>query len=277
MRIRELVKWSNDTLQSSGNISGMESLYIVGVLLGVDRANLIARMDESIDEDIEDVFRDIVSRRCKGEPLQYILGFADFWGMKLRVSPGVFIPRADTEVVVEVALKYASLMDKNIKMIDVGTGSGNIAIAVAKELKNAEVFGLDISTQAVELAKINAKMQKVDIGFFVSDMFSSLPEREEFDVIVSNPPYIPSVEIEKLSTEVKGYEPISALDGGVDGARFYRQLFNEALFRLAKGGILVVEIDPNIEERLIDMLDVFERFEIHRDLSGNDRALVCWR
>ncbi len=275
MKVRELLSWAVGVLGEPEDTKKGEGIYILSTLLGINTANLFARMDEVVIREVEEDFKDMVLRRSEGEPLQYILGFAEFWGMKFKVSKGVFIPRVDTEAIVEVAIEHIS--SEGVKVIDVGTGSGNIAIAVAKELKDSKVFGVDISPEAVMIAKHNADVHGVDVGFAVSDMFSAVSEEVKFDVIVSNPPYIPSAEVDRLPAEIREFEPLSALDGGEDGTRFYRVLFGETLSRLRKGGFLAVEIDSSIENELLGMLDGFERFEVHRDLSGNDRVLVCWR
>ena len=228
--------------------------------------------------------RHMESRRGKGEPLQYILGECEFMGLTLKVDPRVLIPRPETEMLVEAALaKLKQLKSKNLKILDIGSGSGNIAICLAKNLLGCEITSVDISPPALEMAAANALKHEVNdrITFLKSDVFEGLRERssilDQFDMIVSNPPYVPAPRLSDLPLEVQK-EPMLALDGGADGLDFYRRIIPESIFYLKPGGYLVLEIG---EEQGPAIQEIFERssrfVNVHcqKDYSHKDRIMTA--
>ena len=183
-------------------------------------------------------YRALVARRAKREPLQYLLGSQEFYGLDFLVSPAVLIPRHDTEVLVEEALRRAPAAGS---ILDIGVGSGCIAVALAKALLEADVRGVEKSSEALALAQKNIERHAVRVTLFEGSLFEPFPG-ERFDLIVSNPPYIPSADLDSLQPEVRDFEPRAALDGGADGLAFYRQIVPEAPAHLDPGGWLMVEV-----------------------------------
>ena len=254
------------------------------------------RVDLYVDPQLLDPFqikqfKDFQSRRENHEPLQYILGQCEFMDIPLKVDERVLIPRPETEILVETVLdkvhSLASGPARTINILDIGTGSGNIAIALAKHIKEGEVTAVDFSQGCLDLAARNAKMNSVQnkIQFIQSDVFSSLKAEYfhgSFDVIVSNPPYIPTGEMDFLPQDVR-HEPPLALDGGADGLDFYRRMFQECGDFLKPNGLLIVEIGADQAGTLKDILSSFQHLkflEVKKDLCQRDRVLVVqieWR
>ena len=247
-------------------------------------------------------FENYRHRRSAGEPLQYILGTCNFMGLELAVNPGVLIPRPETEQLVEAALKYF----KSGRALDLGTGSGNIAIALAKFVPQSQIVAVDISAQALEIAKINARQHMVDnrIEFIQGDILSdkslcSLPlaatyrsprqergrvreggeEYNYFDLIISNPPYILTSQMRSLPRDVQE-EPAAALDGGEDGLNFYRIIIKYTPYLLRTGACLMMEFGDGQAEAIIKLVEArkfFSNIEIVQDLAGRDRIIKVVR
>jgi release factor glutamine methyltransferase len=235
-------------------------------------------------------FEDYKRRRQAGEPLQYILGTCNFMGLELAVNPAVLVPRPETEQLVDAALKYF----KDGHALDLGTGSGNIAIALAKFVPQSQIVSVEVSAQALEVAKINARRHKVEerIKFVCSDMFVILSEAKDlkmsldssaspqndnslFDLIISNPPYIPTSQLSSLPGDVQK-EPPMALDGGEDGLNFYRIIIKYTPHLLRDGACLMMEFGDGQAEavkKLIEAQKVFSSIEIIQDLAGRDRII----
>lgn len=221
-----------------------------------------------------------LSLRARGFPLQYILCETEFFGLTFKVDEKVFIPRPETEIlvekIIEIVKNHYSLRGK-IKILDIGTGSGCIAISLAKSLLIAKITAVDISIGALEVAKYNSKLNNVgeEIEFIESDLFGDL-KSDTYDLIVSNPPYIPSADIENLQREIK-YEPRIALDGGRDGFDFYRRIIKDAPKFLKKGGFLFMEIgfgQRNDISEIASQEGKLEILEIVKDYSNIERILV---
>lgn len=224
---------------------------------------------------------EILERRLAFEPIQYILGEAEFYGMNFRVSKSVLIPRHDTECVVEAAADCARKMAGPVKILDIGTGTGAIAVALAKILgRSASVTALDVSPAALECAAFNARANGVDerIRFVESDLFSGLEKNETFDLIVSNPPYIAEAEYLTLAREVFA-EPKIALTAPEDGFYFYGRILREAGSRLREGGTAVFEIGFKMAAEVIKIASGcgFLNHEIVRDIESRDRGIKFWR
>ncbi len=254
------------TLADNGILESAEAEWIVSLTLNIKRSEL--NTDKMISANKVDKINQIVSQRITGRPLWYCIGDTDFYGYKILVDERVLIPRPETELLVESALKYCN---KDSLVLDMCTGSGAIAIAVNKK-SNAKVVAVDLSDGAIELASENAKNNGATVEFVKSDMFNGLGERK-FDVIISNPPYIKSQDIENLQVEVKNFEPNMALDGGEDGYDFYRIIAKKAPLYLNKGGVLLLECGIGQTETVKELLTGFETVEIIKDYENIDRIV----
>jgi release factor glutamine methyltransferase len=251
--------------------------------LGLTREKLYMELQREIDPKEQAVIESLMQRRIQGEPLQYILGHQEFWSIDLNVDPRVLIPRPETELLIEQALLILSnaFSSRTLRILEIGTGSGAIAISLARELRNAFVVATDISDRALRLAKENALRAGVErqIAFVLGDLFSPFRregERGGMDVILSNPPYVGRSEIESLAEEVKGHEPRGALDGGEDGLDFYRKIIGQAPACLNDRGWLLLEMGQGQGTRVVEMIrqrGVFREPEVLRDFSGTERAI----
>ena len=215
---------------------------------------------------------EIAKRRQSGEPLQYILGTAEFMSLDFKVSRETLIPRSDTETLVEFVLH--KLNNKNATVLDIGTGTGCIGISLAYYNKNLKVTLADFKQSILDIASKNAKLNGVDVNTVCIDIMKEYPKCK-FDVIVSNPPYIESDVIPTLQTEVKDFEPMTALDGGADGLDFYRRIIKIAPEILTENGILAFEIGYNQGEAVSGLMqDCFAEVQVVKDLCGNDRVVA---
>ena len=232
------------------------------------------KYDEIEDISKLDTLNEYVKKRLGHMPIQYILNRAYFCGLPLYVNENVLIPRFDTEVLVEEVLKI-SKKDKSKRILDICTGSGAIAIALKKLGGFERVDALDISDKALEVAKRNAKELNLDINFLKSDMFSSLTCENKYDIIVSNPPYIQSDVVDTLESEVKDFEPRLALDGDVDGMKFYKIIAKNYENYLADNGVLALEIGYDEAD---DIRALFEgkNVVIKKDLANLDRVAIIY-
>jgi release factor glutamine methyltransferase len=243
---------------------------LLAYAIGCDRAWLYAHSDEELREVWWIHYGRYLHERLKGKPTQYITGRQEFYGRDFRVTPDVLIPRPETEHSVEAALELA----RHARTIaDIGTGSGAIAVTLALEL-NARVLATDISERAVRAASANSHRLGADVEFVVSDLGSAF-QAESFDLVVSNPPYVPDLEKENVQREVRDYEPHVALFGGSDGLDLYRRLIPEAWRLLRPGGWLILEIGFSTAERLRTMLDTWKDVQIKADLAGIPRVVIA--
>ncbi len=243
-------------------------------IMRMDRTEYLLRMSECADEGRLDILREAVGRRCAREPLQYVLGKAYFMGLELYVSPAVLIPRYDTEILASEALKYAA---EGCGVLDMCTGSGCIALSIALKSAAERVVGADISPEALRVAEINREHLGADrVSFVQSDMFARISG--SFDLLVSNPPYIESGELDGLMSEVRDYEPRLALDGHGDGLFFYRILAGEGREHLKPGGRIMMETGCNQAGAVSALLEENDYADIRvlKDLAGLDRV-VCGR
>jgi release factor glutamine methyltransferase len=223
----------------------LDARILVGAVLGLDLTGLIAAANRPLTSDQSIRLEAAVRRRLDGEPVARILGVREFWGLSLKLSPATLVPRADSETVVELALEMLRATprpDRHWRIADIGTGSGALLLALLSELPDAYGAGTDISGDALQTARSNARhLGLADrAGFVACDFAAALSE--PFDLIVSNPPYIRSADIAGLATEVRDHDPHRALDGGVDGLDAYRALVPQAAKLLAPQGVLVVEV-----------------------------------
>lgn len=225
-------------LENSGRYEKSDVEWIVASVLDKNRAE--AKLVRFINQKQYREIMSITQRRAKGEPLSNIFGFVDFYGLKIDVNKKVLTPRPETEILVEQTLKLIK-DGKKKDVCDLCTGSGAIAVALAKNC-DCKITAIDISKQAIQVAANNAKKHQVKIDFVESDLFARLKKFKKFDIIVSNPPYIASKEIDKLDDEVKKYDPRLALDGGPDGLDFYKRIVSESKKHLNKRGVLILEV-----------------------------------
>jgi release factor glutamine methyltransferase len=257
-----------------------EASSLLSFVLGKDRTFLISHAEDAIADDSLDRLREFVERRATGEPLQYITGVQDFYGREFRVTTDVLIPRPETELLVEAALEVNT--SKNAFICDVGTGSGCIAVTLLCEMPGARAVAVDKSPAAVEIAKINAAKQAVAdaIVFVVSDCFDELDSRKyQFDLIVSNPPYVSESALAGLQREVRDHEPRVALSPGPDGLSVIRRLLTDAPAYLKPSGHLLMEIGFDQGEAVRSLINdsVWSLLEVRPDLQCIPRIVVLRR
>jgi release factor glutamine methyltransferase len=276
MTIKEIIDYGAEAFIKNSEVPRKEIELLVMSVCGLKKIDLILKSDEKISEDDLLKIKELIKERVKGIPLQYLLGNQEFMGLNFVVTEDVLIPRQDTEILVEeIISRYKN--ESNLRVLDIGTGSGAISISLAKFLKKAQVFSIDISKEALTVAKLNAKKNKVSeqITFIESNLFENLTVEESFDIIVSNPPYIPSKDILELQREVKDYEPMLALDGGEDGLDYYREITKKCVDHLKKDGLLAYEIGYNQGIDVFKMLENdFYHIEIIKDLQKHDRVVL---
>lgn len=225
----------------------LDAQYILAHGLKMKRMDLYLNFDKPLSEHELEVLRPLVARRAKREPLQHIVGSTSFRGHEIHCDRRALIPRPETESLIDF-LQERLAGKESPRIVDIGTGTGAIAIAAAKEIEGAHVVATDISKEALELAKENATANEANVEFFQGDLLNALPEGEKFDVIVSNPPYIPDSEKENLQPEVRDYDPALALFGGPDGLTLVRNLLEQSKDRLNPDGIILMEIGPEADE-----------------------------
>lgn len=250
--------------------SELESREICAFSCKVDRNTVFNWKNIEINnEEVAKTYEN-VEKRKNGVPLAYIIGEWEFYSLTFKVNENVLIPRADTETLVDEVILYTQ---KSAKILDICTGSGAIAIALAKNLKDAKVVAIDISKKALDVAKENAKLNDVNVDFSIENALKGMENDEKYDVIVSNPPYIPSEDIKTLDKDVKDYEPILALDGDADGLKFYRAICEKFKKNLKENGKIYFEYGINQEEDVKNILkeNGFENIEIKKDLCGVHR------
>ena len=254
-----------------------EAELVLTHLLNCDRVSLYLNKDTDLGEDKSLLISSILKRRIKGEPVQYILGTTEFMGLEFKVDKRVLIPRPETEILVEAAIE--AIKESGItspEILDLGTGSGCIAISLAKNIPDCKITATDISPEALEVATRNAYLNQVQIEFMRSDLFAALgPQR--FDLIISNPPYVSTQELNTLAKEIS-FEPVLALEAGFDGLDFYRRIISQAAGWLKEGGLLVFEVGQNQAGRVRDMLRWREKFDdvsIIKDYNNIQRVVIA--
>ena len=268
-KMTEIIKHTKERFAKAG-IEEEEVEWIFALKLGMPKSAVAAGEQRILRRsEVQEIF-DVVDERLTGRPLWYIIGDADFYGYKIKVDERVLIPRRETE---ELAMQVVMSASNGCNILDLCTGSGAIAIMVAKELANsgieATVTASDISDDALALAKENVEANGADVKLIKSDLFSRI--RNRYDIIVSNPPYIPSAEIETLQREVRDYEPRLSLDGGNDGLDFYRRIAKEAPKCLVRGGVVMLEVGDGQAEDVVKLFKHAEYTIIIKDFAGKDR------
>ena len=237
--ILKVLTWTKEFLAAKGvNNSRLEAEWLLCAVTGLDRVGLYLHFDKPLSDDELAAYRAMVTRRAKREPLQHILGSQEFCGLDFEVSADVLIPRHDTEVLISQAI---SLMPEALSILDVGTGSGCVAVSLAVRFPNASITATDISAAALAVARRNVEKHDVDVEILFGSFFEPVNNRS-FDLIVSNPPYIPTEAIAGLEPEVRSFDPFGALDGGTDGLDIYRILIPAAHSHLNSNGWLLLEV-----------------------------------
>lgn len=257
----------------------LDARLLVGAVLGLDLTGLLANAGRHLDDRQAHGLEGFTKRRLAGEPVARIVGVKEFWSLPLRLSPDTLVPRADTETVVEAALdivRTSGRADRPIRIVDIGTGSGAILLALLRELPNAIGTGADISIGALQTARDNAQgLGLAGRAHFVACDYLA-PFTGPFDLIVSNPPYIPSADIDGLAPEVREHDPRRALDGGCDGLEAYRQITRQAADLLAAAGALVMEIGQHQSADVLALIEAggLAPLPPRADLAGIPRALI---
>jgi release factor glutamine methyltransferase len=274
----ESLAWGRSHLVERGVPSAdLDAQLLLAHAIGCDRSRLFSGTDQAMEGDARDCYRRLVLERGERVPLAFLVGRREFWSLDFLVDGRVLIPRPETEGIVEAA---CDLLRPGCRVVDVGTGSGNIIVAVASEMKRGEWYAADISAEALEVAAVNIRTHGLEgkVSLACSDLLELFdPARESFDAILSNPPYIPSAEIDLLQTEVGGHEPRLALDGGVDGLSLIRRLVDEAAPRLRPGGVLIVEVGEGQAPVVREMMaghGGYGRTHLRRDLAGIERIVI---
>ncbi len=249
------------------------SRLLLAKILGIRKEELIINLENEVDKEKEKQFFEGIEKIILDYPIQYITAHKEFMKMNFYVNESVLIPRADTEVLVEEVIKLCKEENKK-DILDMCTGSGAIAISIAKNLENTNITAVDISKEAIGVARINAKelLKENNIKFIKSNMFENVDKK--FDVIVSNPPYIKTKEIDEYKLK---YEPKLALDGGEDGLKFYKIIINEGYKHLKTNGIIVLEIGYDQKEalqKLVNENNNYKESYCIQDLCGNDRVII---
>ena len=244
---------------------------LLAFTLNVTKEYLLINYQEEIPKEKVKTYNENIEKLISGEPIQYIIGKQEFMGIEFIVNKNVLIPQPDTEILVEKSIEIAKTYEKP-KILDLCTGSGAIAVSMGKIFPQAIIYASDISKEALLIAKTNDKSNK--IKFIQSDMFENIEEK--FDIIVSNPPYIKTEEIKKLSKEVQN-EPNIALDGGKDGLQFYKEIIEQAYNYLNKNGYICLEIGEDQKEgvtKLIENNRHYKDIKMYKDLNKNDRVII---
>lgn len=258
--ILKVLSWTRGYLAEKGVVnSRLEAEWLLCEALGLDRVGLYVNFDKPLSDAELAVCRSLVARRARREPLQYILGSQDFYGLDFEVFPGVLIPRHDTETLVEEAVKRCPA---GAAILDIGVGSGCIAVALAKSRPDAQINGVDFSPKALELAQRNADRHGVAVTLTQGSLFEPFAGRK-FDLIVSNPPYIPTADLAGLQPEVRDFEPREALDGGADGLDYYRRIIPDAADFLVRDGWLLLEVGIGQAK---DVLEIFSTTGMFHEL-----------
>lgn len=286
MTIKDAVKWGKEELEKA-NIENAEydSFELLSAINGMTKTFYFINGNALISEEVKQQFEESIEKRKNHIPLQHILGKAYFYGLEFNVNENVLIPRQDTEVLVGEVIKLSKPEDN---ILDMCTGSGCIAISLAKNIKDSTVLGIDISLKALEVANSNKELNQADnVSFINGDLFTAIkggeitenyvPEEQYlFDIIVSNPPYIPTGTIDELQDEVKLHDPIIALDGKEDGLAFYREITEKSKYFLKEDGYLCYEIGYDQGDSVSDIMREYEFRDVRviKDLAGLDRVVI---
>jgi len=277
--VRRLLEWTEDFLRKRGVESPrLEAQILLAHALGCSKIDLYVRHEEEAPESKRTAFREMIRKRADGMPVAYLVGYREFYSLQFAVTPDVLIPRPETETLVMEALRRIQSMVAP-RVLDIGTGSGCVAISLAKQHKTAQLTAVDLSSAAIAVAAANADRHGVRsrVTFAEGDLFAPV-SGQTFDLVVSNPPYIAHDEFPALDAGVRDFEPRSALDGGPDGLDYYRRIAAEVPAHLNPGGCVVVEIGPTQETAVRDLFAArLEPSQTYKDAAGRPRVVSARR
>ncbi len=279
--VGRLLNWTTDFLRDKGAESArLDAEVLLAHARGCQRIELYTAFEEEAAEPLREAFRDLVRRRAGGTPVAYLVGHREFFSMAFQVTPDVLIPRPETELLVVRVIDLAKALESStpLKIADVGTGSGVLAVCCAKHIANCSVTAIDISPEALAVAQANAERHGVAdrIEFVLDDLFAKRQAAAEFDIIVSNPPYVASAEMAELDAGVRDHEPHLALDGGEQGTEIIGRLIPQAVERLKPGGWLLMEVGPSnatLVEQMVAEVEDLTLGETIADLAGHPRVV----
>ena len=278
-RIIDIIKWGEGYFKTKDFETPKQEIeWLLCDLLGLKRIDLYVKFEDKINEVNLNKLKRWINRRVKREPLQYITGETEFYGLKFKTTPQALIPRPETERLVEIALDNIG-ENSDTKLLEIGTGSGCIPIAISNEKPSLNILSLDISKSALELAEINAELNNCkNIKFLEMDFLNETP-KGKFDILLSNPPYIPVKEIEGIMPEVKNYEPRIALTDNEDGLAFYHRIAKKIKTLIKPKGIILLEVGLGRHPQKVFSLFKeagFNQLELIKDFNNNERILkIC--
>ena len=281
--ILKTLNWTTDYFKRRAiDTPRMDAEILLAHVLGCERIDLYVRYDQPLNDGELADLKSLIKRRATFEPIAYITGVKEFWSLLFQVSPAVLIPRPDTERLVEAAIEYLSDLVgmPTVKILELGVGSGAISVAIANELRAGRFLATDRSWPAIRVARNNARRNGVDhyIHFLVGDWLSPLSiERGQFDMIVSNPPYVAKADIDSLSDDIRRFEPLTALDGGADGMDNIKAILAHSHRHLRTDGVVMLEIGYDQKaalQHLVRQLGNYSSIRFLKDYSGHDRVAV---
>ena len=277
--IFKLISWTEGYFKDHGVDSPrLTAEILLGHCLDIGRLDLYLQHDRPLESLELAKFKALIKRRCQGEPVAYITGEKGFFESEFQVQPGVLIPRPDTEVLLETAMEILGKKGAGARILEMGVGSGALIVSLAQACPGHSYFGSDISPIALDTARKNARrLLETPIDFFQGSWLSAVSPDMNFDLILSNPPYIPSRDIEDLALDIREYEPRLALDGGEDGLDCYRRILESAASHLAPGGVLAMEMGYDQKAGMSALADGVSGFlppRFIRDLAGHHRVVV---
>jgi release factor glutamine methyltransferase len=275
-RIIDIVEWAEIYFKEKDFDSPrLEIEWLLCALLDCNRIDIYLRFEEPLSKQQLKKLKTWISRRIKKEPLQYITGSCDFYGRDFIVNPNVLIPRPETERLIDIALNKLD-NSSELRILEVGTGSGCIAVTLGLEIPNSYIYAVDISPNALEVANINKQRQKAEnVNFLEMDILKFIPD-ETFDCLISNPPYIPKEELKVLMKDVKDYEPLIALTDNSDGLIFYKKFADIASNIIKPGGYIILEVGLKDHPKLVFRLfsELGYETQLEKDFNGDDRVII---
>ncbi len=275
--VGELLRVTADYLRSKNLDSPrLNAELLLALQLRLDRVQLYLNLEKPLNENEVSGYRSLIKRRINREPLQHITGIQEFWSLNFTVGPEVLVPRPDTEVLVEkiIGLYKGKRLGDSPKILDLGTGSGVLAVVLAREIPGAEIWATDLSQDALGVAALNSRQHGVEkrIHLLLGDLFEAIQDpRLKFEVVVSNPPYIPSRLLDSLVPEVRDYEPRLALNGGEDGIRVVTRIIKGAPDRLIPGGWLAIEMDPDQTLEAMNLMEEVGHYALPERIKDYSR------
>jgi release factor glutamine methyltransferase len=275
--IRRVVSWATEDLKKRGSTSPrLDVELLLGKVLGVSRVQLIIDADRPLGKEELGAYRALHSRRRAGEPVAYLLGYREFYGRRFNVDARVLIPRPDTEALVEEALARTQPLYLSARVLDLCTGSGCVAVSIARERPTMRVVASDVSADALAVARENAlRLGAVNVAFVESDLFAAFGQARPFDLVTANPPYVPSGEVPTLAADIKDFEPHLALTAGPDGLEVARRIARDAPRFLTAGGAIALEVGAGQAGDVKDILAAagFVDVRTRKDLGGHERVV----